>query len=136
MDEFYISEVKHSFCKTVHKSQGSEYKFVILYIPRNMSGFLNVNLLYTAITRTKEKIWIVFDRDTLDFATIRYLPQRYEKLGDRLREMKQEDESIMPNTRKKEIELEHDEVVLTNDDIWDDWDEDNLPQEMMDYYDY
>ena len=50
--------------------------------------------------------------------------------------MKQEDETIMPNTRKKEIELEHDEVVLTNDDIWDDWDEDNLPQEMMDYYDY
>ena len=136
VDEFYISEVKHSFCKTVHKSQGSEYKFVILYIPRNMSGFLNVNLLYTAITRTKEKIWIVCDRDTLDFATIRYLPHRYEKLGDRLKEMKQEDETIMPNTRKKEIELEHDEVVLTNDDIWEDWDEDNLPQEMMDYYDY
>ena len=61
---FYINEIKHSFCKTVHKSQGSEYKYVILYIPKNMSGFLNVNLLYTAITRTKQKIWKIFQSST------------------------------------------------------------------------
>lgn len=136
-EEFYISEIKHSFCKTVHKSQGSEYKFVILYIPRNMSGFLNVNLLYTAITRTKEKIWVVGDKDTLDFATIRYLPQRYENLGKRLKEMKQEDESIMSNTAKRVLEIEDDQTVLTNDDIWEeDFDVEDLPQEMLDYYDY
>jgi hypothetical protein len=135
--DFYITDIKHSFCKTVHKSQGSEYKYVILYIPRNMSGFLNVNLLYTAITRTKEKIWIVCDRDTLDFATIRYLPARYEKLAERLREAKQEDETIITNTRKKILELEDEYTGLTNDDIWDsDLDIDDLPQEMLDYYNY
>ena len=137
-EEFYISEIKHSFCKTVHKSQGSEYKYVILYIPRNMSGFLNVNLLYTAITRTKEKIWIVCDRDTLDFATIRFLPHRYENLAARLKEMKQEDEAIMPNTAKRVLEIEDDQTVLTNDDIWDDEldIEDDMVQDMLDYYEY
>ena len=137
-EEFYVSEIKHSFCKTVHKSQGSEYKYVIMYIPRNMSGFLNVNLLYTAITRTKEKIWIVCDRDTLDFATIRFLPHRYENLASRLKEMKQEDEDIMPNTSKRVLEIEDDQTVLTNDDIWDaDFSvEDDMVQDMLDYYEY
>ena len=103
-----------------------------------MSGFLNVNLLYTAITRTKEKIWIVCDRDTLDFATIRFLPHRYENLAARLKEMKQEDEAIMPNTAKKVLEIEDDQTVLTNDDIWDDEldIEDDMVQDMLDYYEY
>ena len=134
-EDFYVSELKHSFCKTVHKSQGSEYKFVILYIPRNMSGFLNVNLLYTAITRTKEKIWIVCDKDSLDFATTRFLPHRFENLGQRLKEMRQDDEDILPNTKKKEIEIEDDQTVLTNDDIWDDYDigDSDFCQDLLDY---
>ena len=98
----HINDVKHSFCKTVHKSQGSEYKFVILYIPRNLTGFVNINLLYTAITRTKEKIWIVCDKESLDLATTKYLPHRYEKLSDRLRTMRQDDESIMTDVEKLE----------------------------------
>lgn len=100
-----------------------------------MSGFLNVNLLYTAITRTKEKIWIVCDKDSLDFATTRFLPQRFENLGQRLKEMRQEDEDILPNTKKKEIEIEDDQTVLTNDDIWDDFDmgDSDFCQDLIDY---
>ena len=133
--DLYCSDIKHSFCKTVHKSQGSEYKYVIFYIPRNMSGFLNINLLYTGITRAKEKIWIVCDKDSLDLATIKYLPCRYERLAFKLKEMKQQDEDIVKNTKKKKIEIEDIETVETNDDIWDYDMDDDVPQAILDYYD-
>lgn len=132
--KLYVSDIKHSFCKTVHKSQGSEYKYVVLYIPKGFSGFININLLYTAITRTKEKIWLVGDKASIDYATTKLLPQRYEKLSERLAEMRMDDEDILSNTKKKKIEIEDSETVITGDDIWDyDYDE-GMPQEMIDYY--
>jgi len=133
--DLFANDIKHSFCKTVHKSQGSEYKYVILYLPKNITGFVNINLLYTAITRTKEKIWIVCDRESLDLATTRYIPCRYEKLDERLKEMKQDDEIILPNTMKKKIELDEIDITDTNDDIWD-YDSDDMEQELSKYYDY
>ena len=133
--DLFANDIKHSFCKTVHKSQGSEYKYVILYLPKNITGFVNINLLYTAITRTKEKIWIVCDRESLDLATTRYIPCRYEKLDERLKEMKQDDEVILPNTMKKKIELDEIDITDTNDDIWD-YDSDDMEQELSKYYDY
>ena len=118
--EFFASDTKHSFAKTVHKSQGSEYEYVIFYLPRNLTNFLNINLLYTAITRTKKKIWIVTDRDTLDLASMRYLQKRYERLSERLKEMELPDETIITNKTKQEIFPDEFDVGITNDDIWDD----------------
>ena len=59
-------------------------------------------------------------------------------MAARLKEMKQEDEDIMPNTAKKVLEIEDDQTVLTNDDIWDDEldIEDDMVQDMLDYYEY
>ena len=125
-NSLYISDIKHSFAKTVHKSQGSEYKFVILYIPKSNTNFININLLYTAITRTKEKIWMVCDKKTLDASTTKTIPYRYEKLSDRLKEMRMDDEDVLENTKKKSIVIENDLTTLTNDNIWDyDFDDDD-----------
>ena len=59
-------------------------------------------------------------------------------MAARLKEMKQEDEAIMPNTAKRVLEIEDDQTVLTNDDIWDDEldIEDDMVQDMLDYYEY
>ena len=85
--EFLISDLKHSFCKTVHKSQGSEYDYVILYIPRYISSsdFININLLYTAITRTKKKIWVVCDLKTIERGCGKRLEIEFQKLSIKLR---------------------------------------------------
>lgn len=128
--KLYISDIKHSFCKTVHKSQGSEYRYVILYIPRSQTNFININLLYTAITRTKEKIWLVADKESLDLATTTLIPCRHEKLNERLKEMRMEDENILENTSKRKIEISEIDTAITNDDFWDY----DIPPEMQDYY--
>ena len=48
-----------AYALTIHKSQGSEYKNVLLALPQNlmyMNGFLSRNLIYTGITRAKQKV--------------------------------------------------------------------------------
>ena len=54
--EVDYDDVIHAYSFTINKSQGSEYETVILYIPKseNNSFFLNINLIYTAITRAKK----------------------------------------------------------------------------------
>jgi len=48
--------IEHAYATTVHKSQGSEYKVVIIPWLPMFYMMLRRNILYTAITRAKEKI--------------------------------------------------------------------------------
>lgn len=61
-----VSSLAHSFALTVHKSQGSEWDYVIVYVPKaDKSKFITKNLLYTAITRAKLGCIIICDIPTL-----------------------------------------------------------------------
>jgi exodeoxyribonuclease V alpha subunit len=89
-DKLYTDYIVHSYGQSIHKSQGSEYDFVVLYIPedKSFSNFLNINLLYTAITRTKKSIWLVASKDTLERTSMTVQPSRFDGLSDMLRAMK------------------------------------------------
>ena len=53
----YITAAETVFAMTIHKSQGSEYKNVMVILPQNADQpLLTRELLYTAITRAKEKV--------------------------------------------------------------------------------
>ena len=72
---------------TVHKSQGSEYKSVIINLQCAHSVMLVRPLIYTAITRAKEKVLIVGERRALCTAIRRIdTEQRETKLAQRIRE--------------------------------------------------
>lgn len=60
-DELEIKSCKLAHAFTVHASQGSEYRFVIIYIPDrlNSGSFINYKLLYTAITRAIDAVYII-----------------------------------------------------------------------------
>lgn len=47
-----------SYVLTVHKSQGSEYDTVLLVLPDGLSGVMNRELLYTAVTRARKRVEI------------------------------------------------------------------------------
>ena len=57
--------IEHAYATTVHKSQGSEYKVVIIPWLPMFYMMLRRNILYTAITRAKEKIVIVGSKKAL-----------------------------------------------------------------------
>jgi exodeoxyribonuclease V alpha subunit len=53
----YITSAETVFAMTIHKSQGSEYEKVLVLLPTNADlPLLTKELLYTAITRAKEKV--------------------------------------------------------------------------------
>ena len=51
--------VEHANAITVHKSQGSEYPVVIIPCVKAFYTMLKRNILYTAITRAKCKVYLV-----------------------------------------------------------------------------
>ena len=53
---------------TIHKSQGSEFKNVIVVMPMNPSNMLVRNLFYTAVTRAKQKVFIVNEASAMQTA--------------------------------------------------------------------
>jgi len=53
------SSLTLDYCRTIHKSQGTEYDVVILPFVRGYSIQLQRNLLYTAITRAKRKVYML-----------------------------------------------------------------------------
>ena len=56
-----------AFGLTIHKSQGSEWKHIVIQLPNDpTSGLLSRNLLYTAITRSSSKVELIGDARTLE----------------------------------------------------------------------
>lgn len=53
----------HAYCISIHKSQGSEFPIVILPVVSVHHRMLRKNLLYTAITRSKESLIIIGEKD-------------------------------------------------------------------------
>ncbi|MEH7250542.1 ATP-dependent RecD-like DNA helicase [Neobacillus niacini] len=51
-----LNQITHAYCCSVHKSQGSEFPIVILPITRSYYRMLQRNLIYTAITRSKQSL--------------------------------------------------------------------------------
>ncbi len=56
-----LLDVSLGYAISVHKSQGSEYPIVIIPLVKGHFMMLQRNLLYTALTRGKKKIFIVGD---------------------------------------------------------------------------
>ncbi|MDD4692370.1 ATP-dependent RecD-like DNA helicase [Eubacterium aggregans] len=54
-----LGALAHAYAMTIHKSQGSEFSQVILPLISGSPSFLTRKLLYTAITRAKDKLYLV-----------------------------------------------------------------------------
>lgn len=63
-----LDMVEHAYATTVHKSQGSEYPVVILPWLPMFYKMLRRNILYTAVTRAKEKVVIVGNKKAIYMA--------------------------------------------------------------------
>ena len=56
-----LAELEHAWAVTVHKSQGSEYRAVVLAVGDAPPRLLTRGVLYTAVTRAKELLIAVGD---------------------------------------------------------------------------
>ena len=68
---------------TVHKSQGSEFGSVLLVLPERDNPVLTRELLYTGLTRARERAELWFNADIFRQAVARRV-QRHSGLRDAL----------------------------------------------------
>lgn len=62
-----LDQLEHSYAITVHKSQGSEFFTVIIPIFQAPPMLLTRNLLYTGMTRAKDKLIMIGNEYTINF---------------------------------------------------------------------
>jgi len=74
-----------AFAMTVHKAQGSEFEAVLLLLPQQRSPVLTRELLYTAVTRARERVTLVGSAEVLA-AAVQAPTRRRSGLLARLRE--------------------------------------------------
>lgn len=80
-----LDELTHAYAITVHKSQGSEFPCVIMPLFYNFGKLFNKNLLYTAITRAKENIFLLGKTDAFyQMVNNNNAIKRYTSLQNRL----------------------------------------------------
>ena len=60
-----LNELEPAYAMTVHKSQGSEYRAVVLAAWNGSPYLLNRSILYTSVTRAKELLVIVGQEQTI-----------------------------------------------------------------------
>ena len=80
-----LDELAFAYATTVHKAMGSEYRVVLMPVLRAHTILLNRNLIYTAITRAKEQVILVGQKDALLAAILRQkADRRNTMLGERI----------------------------------------------------
>lgn len=60
-------ELEHAYAITIHKSQGSEFDYVILPLLVGYKKLFTRNLLYTAMTRAKKMLIILGNKQVIDY---------------------------------------------------------------------
>lgn len=82
-----LTQITHAYCCSVHKSQGSEFPIVILPVVKSYFRMLRRNLLYTAITRSKQFLILCGEEEALRIGVERADEQsRLTSLTDKLKE--------------------------------------------------
>ncbi len=78
-----LDRVETWWAMTIHKSQGSEFPRAVVSLPDHQSPILTRELLYTAVTRARDRLTIVGSAEALEQAIARPL-SRASGLRDRL----------------------------------------------------
>ena len=60
---------RQAYAISIHKAQGSEFDVVIIPIVKSYNKMLYQKLIYTAITRAREKIYLIGDMSALEIAS-------------------------------------------------------------------
>ena len=99
-----LNQITLAYCCSIHKSQGSEFPIVILPIVKSYYRMLRRNLIYTAITRSKQFLIICGEEEALRIGIERADEQtRQTTLAEKLKNIKSETELI----NQKDMEHEN-----------------------------
>lgn len=80
------NQIQLAYAISIHKSQGSQFKMVLIPVVRQFSRMLQRNLVYTAITRAADKLVLLGEAQAMALAVHNVGTNRQTTLLNRLRE--------------------------------------------------
>lgn len=107
-----LINLKHAYAMSIHKSQGSEYKVVVLPIYRSYGIMLKRKLLYTAITRAKEKLILIGDINSFKYGV-----ERIEASRQSILKQKIIDKILIKNEEKEKKSVIKSKIKINNPEI-------------------
>lgn len=111
-------KIRLAYAMSIHKSQGSEFPVVLLPITRSSYRMLQRNLIYTAITRAKNKLILLGELTAFDYAAKNTGTARKTYLIHRFDDLVENNISETANTNNltdKEQFNEPENFILTTD---------------------
>ncbi len=87
---YSASEIKEqlslAYAMTIHKSQGSEYKHVIVVLLNEHEAMQQKNLIYTGITRAKKECTVIYQKSALETSVLHAADEkRHTFLAEKIR---------------------------------------------------
>jgi exodeoxyribonuclease V alpha subunit len=79
-----VRDVQTAWAITVHKSQGSEFDHAVLVLPGQLSPVLTRELIYTGLTRARDRFTLVAPSPTVFEQAVRQRTRRSSALAERL----------------------------------------------------
>ncbi|MBA4538443.1 ATP-dependent RecD-like DNA helicase [Bacillus aquiflavi] len=112
-----LNQITHAFCCSVHKAQGSEFPIVIFPIVKSYYRMLRRNLIYTAITRSKQFLILCGEEEALRIGVERINDQvRKTTLYERLQDGILEDQGVAVD-EKGIYQLSYEERMMNTDPL-------------------
>ncbi len=89
----FLDELDLAYATTIHKSQGSEFKVVVIPVFMGSPFLMNRNLLYTGITRAKQLVVVIgFQKALMYMVNNTNSIERYSALKYRIKDIITKDE--------------------------------------------
>lgn len=88
-----LQDISTAFALTIHKSQGSEFEHVAVVLDAAANDLLSRELLYTAVTRAKQKV-VLWSDDEVAEQALHNKALRDTGLGNQLQKMLENDKSV------------------------------------------
>ena len=86
---YYLSDlfnIKHAYCISIHKSQGSEFDTVLIPMCSSYNKMLYNLLIYTGVTRAKRKLFLIGSKTAFETSILNDIElKRKTTLSERLR---------------------------------------------------
>jgi len=113
-----LNQITLAYCCSIHKSQGSEFPIVILPIVKSYYRMLRRNLIYTAITRSKQFLILCGEEEALRIGVERADEQsRQTSLSDKLKSVIEKTELSTETIQEQENNgsMTYEEMMMTID---------------------
>ena len=121
-----------AYCITTHKSQGSQYDYVIYFLDGKICSFVTINNIYTGISRAKKHLDIISESiGLINAACLNKQRFVYDKLSERINsklpkelidEMITKETNIIPNQSEELISSNFEDQENDDCELDDDYD--------------